>query len=88
MKGIIRVGDKTTGGGKVLSGSSKMKFKGLGVARINDRVSCPIDGHSPSYISQGHPTMKDFGAPVAFDDYECSCGCRLISSLNDATTSK
>lgn len=88
MKGIIRIGDKTTGGGEVLSGSSKMKFAGVGVARLNDPVSCPLEGHSPAYIAQGHPTMKDRGTPVAFDNYECSCGCKLISSLNNATASK
>ena len=31
MKGVIRIGDKTTGSGEVLSGSSKMEFKGLGL---------------------------------------------------------
>lgn len=88
MKGIVRIGDKTTGGGQVQSGSSKMKFQGIGVARLNDPVSCPIEGHSPSHIAEGHPTMKDNGAPVAFDGYKCSCGCTLISSLTNATTSK
>ncbi|MBA0039018.1 PAAR domain-containing protein [Pantoea sp. BIGb0393] len=88
MKGIIRVGDKTTGGGQVKSGSEKMIFQAIGVARINDPVSCPILGHSPSYIAQGHPTMKDNGVAVAFDGYKCSCGCTLISSLTNATTSK
>ncbi|MCH9296072.1 PAAR domain-containing protein [Pantoea allii] len=88
MKGIIRIGDKTTGGGQVLSGSTKMKFKGIGVARLNDPVSCPVKGHSPSYISQGHPKMKDRGTSVAFHDYQCSCGCKLISSLNNVTASQ
>jgi len=88
MKCVIRIGDKTTGGGQVLSGSAKMKFNGIGVARLNDPVSCPVEGHSPSYISQGHPGMKDRSTPVAFHDYSCSCGCKLISSLKNATTSK
>lgn len=88
MKGIIRIGDKTTGGGQVQSGSAKMKFQGIGVARLNDPVSCPKEGHSPSHIVEGHPTMKDNGVPVAFDGYKCSCGCTLISSLTIATTSK
>ncbi|KEY57166.1 hypothetical protein SRDD_39350 [Serratia sp. DD3] len=72
----------------MLSGSGKMTFQGIGVARLNDPVSCPITGHSPSYIAEGHPTMKDNGVPVAFDGYKCSCGCTLISSLTNATTSK
>ncbi|EPK7282856.1 PAAR domain-containing protein [Citrobacter farmeri] len=88
MKGIVRIGDKNTGGGQVLSGSTKMKFAGIGVARLNDPVSCPIQGHSPSKIVEGHPTMKDNGIPVAFHGYKCSCGCTLISSLTNATTSK
>ncbi|MGK6327207.1 PAAR domain-containing protein [Erwinia sp. DT-104] len=88
MKGIIRIGDKTTGGGQVEAGSEKMRFQGIGVARINDPVSCPIQGHSPSFIVQGHSTMKDNGIPVAFHGDRCSCGCTLISSLINATTSK
>ena len=88
MKGIVRIGDKTTGGGVVKSGSVKMKFSGVGVARLNDPVSCPIEGHSPSKIVEGHPTMKENGVSVAFHGYKCSCGCTLISSLTNATTSK
>ncbi|MCA4823749.1 MAG: PAAR domain-containing protein [Serratia rubidaea] len=87
MKGIVRIGDKTTGGGQVQSGSEKMVFAGIGVARLNDPVSCPIPGHSPSYITEGHPTMMDNGIPVAFHGYKCSCGCTLISSLTNATAS-
>lgn len=33
MKGIVRIGDKTTHGGQVLSGSGTMKFQG-GVWRV------------------------------------------------------
>ncbi|MDF7681811.1 PAAR domain-containing protein [Enterobacteriaceae bacterium ESL0689] len=84
MKGIIRVGDKTTGGGRVLSGSTKMKFHGIGVARLGDPVNCAIQGHGQTVIVQGHPTFKDHGVPVAFDNYLCGCGCRLISSLPQA----
>lgn len=40
MKGIIRIGDKTTGGGTVISGSADMKFLGIGVARVGDAVTC------------------------------------------------
>jgi len=88
MKSIIRIGDKTTGGGQVQSGFAKMKFQKIGVARLNDPVGYPIVGHSPSLIVEGHPTIKDNGVLVAFDGYKCSCGCTLISSLTNATTSK
>lgn len=88
MKGIIRIGDRTSGGGRVLAGSGRMKFQGIGVARINDPVSCPLTGHSPAYIAEGHPSMTDNGIAVAFHGHRCSCGCTLISSLTIAGASQ
>ncbi len=44
MQGIIRIGDKTTHGGAVQSGSSAMIFCGIGVARKGDKVSCHNKG--------------------------------------------
>ncbi|CDL84796.1 PAAR domain-containing protein [Xenorhabdus szentirmaii] len=87
MKGIIRIGDQTTHGGKVLEGSATMKFEGKGVARLGDKVSCPKEGHGPTEIIEGHATFTDNGVPIAFHGHKCSCGCTLISSLGNATSS-
>ncbi|AXY34730.1 PAAR domain-containing protein [Yersinia pseudotuberculosis] len=87
MKGIIRIGDKTTHGGQVLGGSSNMKFGGIGVARVGDKVSCPMEKHGPTTIVEGHPTFKDNGVAVAFHGHRCACGCTLITSLGNATAS-
>lgn len=84
MRGIIRIGDKTSSGGTVLSGSSTMRFAGVGVARQGDPVLCPLPGHGRNVIAEGHPTFKDNGCPVAFDGHVCACGCVLISSLPEA----
>lgn len=84
MRGIIRVGDKTSGGGTVLSGSSTMCFSGIGVARQGDPVLCPIPGHGRTVIAEGHATFRDNGLPVAFNGHLCACGCALISSLPQA----
>ncbi|MFF7064555.1 PAAR domain-containing protein [Pseudomonas sp. NPDC008258] len=84
MRGIIRVGDKTSGGGTVLSGSSTMSFGGIGVARQGDPVLCPIPGHGRTVISEGHARFRDNGLPVAFNGHLCGCGCALISSLTQA----
>ena len=81
MKGIIRTGDKTTGGGTVLGGSSAMKFDGIGAARQGDPVSCPIPGHGSTMIAEGHPNVREQGVPLAFDGHRCACGCLLITSL-------
>jgi len=84
MQGIIRIGDKTTHGGEVQTGSDTMIFEGTGVARKGDKVSCPIKGHEPATITQGNPDFLDQGIPAAFHGHKCSCGCTLISSLPDA----
>jgi uncharacterized Zn-binding protein involved in type VI secretion len=83
MKGVIRIGDKTTSGGTVQSGSEKMIFEGLGVARVGDPVSCPA--HGPTVVEEGNPSYEDNGAPVAFHGHRCACGCALITSLPEAT---
>lgn len=87
MKGIIRIGDSTTGGGRVLSGSAAIRFGGIGVAREGDPVRCPVPSHSYTTIAEGHPAFKDNGIPVAFDGQLCACGCALISSLPEAGAS-
>lgn len=84
MKGIIRIGDKNTGGGTVVSGSANMIFSGIGVARLGDPIICPIIGHGPNIIAEGHPTFLDHGIPVAFDGHRCACGCALLTSLPQA----
>lgn len=85
MKGIIRIGDTTTGGGTVLSGSTGMRFGGIGVARVGDPVDCPA--HGRTVIAEGHPTFRDNGVPVAFHGHSCACGCVLMSSLPNAAAS-
>lgn len=85
MKGIIRIGDKTTSGGSVLTGSTNRKFHGIGVARVGDRVSCPA--HGETVVKEGHPTFNDQGIPIAFHGHRCACGCALITSLPEATAS-
>lgn len=87
MNGIIRIGDTTTGGGKVLEGSTGMRFGGIGAARVGDAVICPLPGHGPTNIAQGNSAYCDTGIPVAFDGHMCACGCALISSLSSATAS-
>ncbi|WP_341522386.1 hypothetical protein AABC73_02875 [Pseudomonas sp. G.S.17] len=55
MKNIIRIGDLTTGGGFVLSGSADMKFERIGVAREGNPVSCLIPGHQVVVLEKPVP---------------------------------
>ncbi len=90
MKGIIRTGDTHTGGGKVLRGSSNMKFGGIGVARLGDPVSCPIKGHGPTVIAEGHPTLAIMVyrlrsmATVVLVVVYCCRACHKPGCANDA----
>jgi uncharacterized Zn-binding protein involved in type VI secretion len=81
MMDIVRFGDATDHGGKVISTSSTMSFDGRFVARKGDEVSCPKHDIRPNLIIEGDESMMDDGVPIARHGYRAVCGCRLISSL-------
>lgn len=77
---LIRLGDDTDHGGKVISASSTMEFDGRFVARKGDEVSCPRHAIHPNLIIEGDESMCDDGIPIARHGHRAMCGCRLISS--------
>ncbi|WP_080419667.1 PAAR domain-containing protein [Burkholderia ubonensis] len=82
MINLIRVGDATDHGGKVETGSTKMRFDGRFVARKGDFVSCPQHPSiSPNVIEEGDASLTDDGIPIARHGHRATCGCHLISSL-------
>ncbi len=83
-KGIVRLGDKLTSGGVVISASSTMVIEGKTAALVNDIVTCPIVGHGINRIVSGAPKWLSDGKQVAFDQSVCACGCKVISSLPTA----
>lgn len=62
---LIRVGDPTSHGGTVLEGSDNFVIDGKPVARVGDKVSCPIHGDtvidsgSDSYVTDARPTARE-----------------------------
>jgi uncharacterized Zn-binding protein involved in type VI secretion len=78
---VVRIDDANDHGGKVLTGSQKIKFGGRGVARKGDKVSCPQ--HGVNEIIEGSKNYFDNGVPVALDGHRCACGCRLIASITN-----
>ncbi len=80
MRKIICVGDKTSHGGVVLTGSDVVSIDGKSVARMFDKVSCPV--HGASYINEGDEMHCDNGIPVALEQHHCACGAILIASVN------
>ena len=81
MRGIIRVGDATTHGGKVVAGSAMSKVMNRPVARQGDPCICPMQGHQNCVIAEGDPNFIVDGKPAAFDGHKTSCGATLISSV-------
>ncbi|MFD3248003.1 PAAR domain-containing protein [Rahnella aquatilis] len=79
-KGIIRLGDKLSSGGKVISVSSTTIIDGIKAALIGDIVSCPIEGHGINRIAQSSPGWLSDGKQAAFDGAKCECGCTVIAS--------
>ena len=74
----IVVGDLTSGGGRVITGSSFTAIDGKPVSRVNDQATCPKHkGVFP--IVSGDATFIIDGQPVARHGDCLACGCTLIS---------
>jgi uncharacterized Zn-binding protein involved in type VI secretion len=84
MTSIACVGDKTTHGGVVISGSDTMNIAGRKAARVGDLVSCPEHGTNP--IIEGSDLAVDVdGRKFALHGHRTACGCRLIALGDHAT---
>src|SRR5579864_4778089 len=77
MKKLAYEGDSTSHGGKILSGSDRIKIKDRRAARVGDIVSCPI--HGDNKIIEGGTSMTDAGVPVSRDRDRIQCGSFLIA---------
>lgn len=79
-RGVIRLGDKTTHGGKVVQVASTSTVDGIRIARIGDKVVCPkCKGVYP--IVEGELSCCDDGIPVALHGHKTACGASLITSV-------
>ena len=81
MRGVIRLNDPTTHGGKVIAAAPNSTVMGIAVARKGDRCFCPIQGHQICLIAEGDPKVLIDGIPVAFEGHLTSCGAKLISTV-------
>ncbi|WP_423369138.1 PAAR domain-containing protein [Burkholderia sp. LMG 32019] len=82
MKNLAYEGDATSHGGKILTGSDRIKVKGRRAARVGDKVSCPI--HGDNEIVEGGGRMKDGTTPLSRDGDHTRCGAILIASSTGA----
>ncbi|QFQ07579.1 PAAR domain-containing protein [Enterobacter sichuanensis] len=84
---FLRIGDKTTCGGSILSGSPNHSFEGIATARNGDSVSCGKDG-KVYHIAGGIPTYSIHGVAAAGTLHSrstCPCNASFISSFPNAS---
>ncbi len=87
MRGVIRLNDPTSHGGKVVGAAPNSTVLGVAVARKGDKGDpcvCPIKGHVRCVIAEGDPQVLIDGVPVAFDGHKTSCGASLMSSVGNS----
>lgn len=79
-KGVIRLGDATSHGGKVTSACSDFEALGKPIALNGDMTSCPqCKGSFPIQVASSD--RKHHGKAVAYDGDKTACGATLISSI-------
>lgn len=75
----IVVGDATTSGGRVITGSPATDIEGKPVARIGDKATCPTLHKGVFPIITGDASIVIDGQPVARQGDSLACGCRLLA---------
>lgn len=74
----IVVGDATSSGGRVITGSQATDIDGKPVSRVSDKATCPLHkGVFP--IADGDPTTIIDGQPVALHGSKLACGCTVLA---------
>jgi uncharacterized Zn-binding protein involved in type VI secretion len=79
-RGVIRLGDKTTHGGEVISAAPDFTVLGKQVAAEGDSTYCPRCKGKFS-IHPAANSRKHHGKRVAYDNDVTACGAKLISSI-------
>ena len=78
QRGVIRLNDATTHGGKVISASGSIVM-GIAAALEGDMTHCPqCKGDFP--IQPDGAGAQHEGRPFAYHDDVTACGAKLISS--------
>lgn len=82
MPNVIRVGDPTSHGGKVVNTSAQhIRVGGKPVALVGDRCICPVTGHQNCVIASGNSSHLVNGKAVAYEGDKTTCGATLISTI-------
>ncbi|WP_082591356.1 PAAR domain-containing protein [Duganella sp. Root198D2] len=88
MANVIRVGDPTSHGGKVVETSAThVIVRGNPVALVGDKCTCPMTGHQNCVIISGNANHTVNGKAVAYEGDKTSCGATLFSTVETFASS-
>ena len=82
-KPLIRMGDRTSHGGTVISGDMTWEVYGKAVARVGDLTVCP-KCKGVFAITTGADDLTGFGQAVARHGDKTACGATLIAGQQSA----
>lgn len=81
---VIRLGDRTSHGGEVITASRNYTIMGKAAAREGDIVTCPIKGHGSGGIIGGDPNWTDDDRAIALERISLApCGAEIFSSCSE-----
>lgn len=75
----IVVGDITSSGGRVVTGSPETDIDGKSVSRFNDKATCPLHKGVFPIVGGCDPTIIIDGQPVALHGAKLACGCTVLA---------
>lgn len=79
-RNIILVGDTTSHGGVVMTGSPHDQVNGRRIACLGDEVHCPQ--HGVNRIVEGDTSTLLDGRPIALEGHRTQCGSTLKGGGN------
>ena len=82
MPQVARVGDTSSHGGEIQSGSPNVNANGQAVARIGDTLGCPTHGPNPIVSSPASGKFAN-GSPIATVGATTVCGAVIVSGSPD-----
>ena len=81
LLGVIRYGDPTNTGGRILSACGTIKVDGKNVACLGDTATCHVKGHGGTVtIVEACSTAVGYGHEIAYHGCALSCGCHALST--------
>lgn len=86
MPAQARLGDKTSHGGAIITGSPDVMVNGKKAARLGDSHSCPLPGHGVTSIVTGSATVMINGQPAARVGDVTGCGATIVEGSDTVFT--